>query len=110
MQYNLNSEDNKQIGWGGLWWHPENQYFSSQVININELKKFDSDVKIIIKKNKYYDRDKKRPNYSFCIREAKEKNNINKEKNTKTSDRELSSFSTDDLLKEIKRRIEYAEN
>ncbi len=102
MKYDLNSENSRQIGWGGLWWHPENQNFSSQIVSIDELKKFKNDVKIIIKRNKYYDKDKKRPNYSFCIREV----NDNKKAEKPLTGNSLEQYSTDELLNEIKRRIE----
>jgi hypothetical protein len=65
----------KQTNWGGLWWHPENGYFSSQVLSLAELRKFKGQVRLYVKKNRYFNRGQNgRPNYVFSFRDAKSDN------------------------------------
>ena len=72
--------DGKTTNWNGLWWHPENQYFSSAGINLSELRKFKGVVRLIVKKNKYYNNGENgRPNYHFVLRDAQCDNPINVE-------------------------------
>lgn len=62
--------DRKSTGWSGLFWHPEYQYFSSELIPASVLKKLRGNVRLIVKKNKYYCQGKKElPNYNFTIKE-----------------------------------------
>ena len=67
--------DGKQTNWGGLWWHPENQHFSSQAISLAELRKFKGNVRLYVKKNKFFKGGENgRPNYVFILRDAKSDN------------------------------------
>ena len=67
--------DNKRSSWEGLWWHPECQYFSSAVISLAQLKKFKGNVRLYVKKNKYFNNGENgRPNYKFCLCDAKSAN------------------------------------
>lgn len=67
--------DGKQTSWGGLWWHPEYQYFSSESISLAQLKKFKGSVRVYVRKNKYFSNGKNgRPNYCFCLRDSKSDN------------------------------------
>lgn len=71
----LETFDSKQTEWSGLWWHPENNSFSSQVINLSTLRKFKGNVRVIVRKNKYFNGGENgRPNYLFCVRDAKSEN------------------------------------
>ena len=67
--------DGKQTNWCGLWWHPENCSFSSSVISLAQLKKFKGNVRLVVKKNKFFNKgENNRPNYTFCLRDAKADN------------------------------------
>ena len=50
--------DGKQTNWGGLWWQPQSLYFTSQTISLAQLRKFKGDVRLVVKKNKYFDNGK----------------------------------------------------
>lgn len=64
--------DGKQTTWDGLWWHPECQYYSSAVISLAQLRKFKGNVRLYVKKNRYYNKGENgRPNYHFSLRDAK---------------------------------------
>lgn len=68
----LKTFENKQTSWEGLWYHPENTGFSSAVLNLSKLKEFKGPVRIYVRKNKYYNHGENgRPNYLFCIKDAK---------------------------------------
>ncbi len=63
--------EGKQTKWEGLWWHPENQQFTSKPLSPESLSGFRGDIRLIVKKNKYYQSGKNgRPNYNFTIREV----------------------------------------
>lgn len=67
--------DRKQTDWIGLWWHPESNYFSSPVISLAELRKFKGNVRLIVRKNGFYNGGENgRPNYVFLLRDAKSEN------------------------------------
>ena len=64
--------DCKQTKWEGLWWHPEYAGFSSSSINLAKLKEFKGNVRLLVRKNKYYNNgENSRPNYLFCIKDSK---------------------------------------
>ena len=63
--------DGKESNWFGIWWNPENCSFGSESINLSQFKKFKGNVRIFIKKNKYYSKDSNRPNYICKIRDSK---------------------------------------
>jgi hypothetical protein len=63
--------EKKQTKWEGLWWHPEYNGFSSAVINLAKLKAFKGNVRMYVRKNKYFNGgENDRPNYLFCIKDA----------------------------------------
>jgi len=63
--------EGKQTSWEGLWWHPEYQGFSSGVISLAQLRKFKGNVRLYMRKNKYYENGKNnRPNYTWCLKDA----------------------------------------
>lgn len=67
--------DNKHTSYGGLWWHSEYNCFSSQALSLAELKKFKGAVRLIVRKNRYFNNGQnKRPNYQFCFTDAKAEN------------------------------------
>ena len=70
MADKLKSFDRKETGWHGLWYHPENGGFSSETINLSQLKKFKGTVRLYIRKNKFFEKGSNRPNYCFCIKDA----------------------------------------
>lgn len=59
----------KRSKWFGLWNNSENHYMVSQPIKIDDLKDFtESDsFRLILKKNKFYEKDGNRPYYNFAI-------------------------------------------
>lgn len=64
--------DAKQTNWEGLWWHPEYCGFSSASINLSKLKQFKGNVRLYVRKNKYFNGGENgQPNYRFCIKDAK---------------------------------------
>lgn len=66
--------DGKQTPWTGLWWHPEYSGFSSASISLAELRKFKGNVRLYVRKNKFYNGGKNNePNYCFCLKDAKAK-------------------------------------
>ena len=68
----LETFDNKQTKWEGLWWHGEYNGFSSATIDLSALKQFKGKVRIYVRKNKFYENGKNgRPNYFFCIKDSK---------------------------------------
>ncbi len=63
--------DGKTTNWEGLWWHPEYNGFSSAVISLSEIRKFKGNIRLYIRKNKYFNNGENgRPNYCFCIKDA----------------------------------------
>lgn len=64
--------DAKQTNWEGLWWHPEYCGFSSACINLSKLKQFKGNVRLYVRKNKYFNGGENgQPNYRFCIKDSK---------------------------------------
>ena len=64
--------EGKQTNWQGLWWHPEYNGFSSAVIDLADLRKFKGKVRLYVRKNKFFNGGENgRPNYHFCIKDAK---------------------------------------
>lgn len=59
----------KRSKWYGLWNNSEKHFMVSQPINIDSLKDFtESDsFRLIVKKNKYYEKGSNRPYYNFAI-------------------------------------------
>ena len=67
--------DGKTTNWLGLWWNPEYNGFSSAVFSIGDLRKFKGNVRLYVRKNKYFNGGENgRPNYCFCIKDAKSDN------------------------------------
>lgn len=63
--------DKKQTNWLGLWWHPEYNSYSSSVIDLSKLRKFKGKVRMLVRKNKFYNNGvNNRPNYTFCLKDA----------------------------------------
>ena len=66
--------DGKQTKWEGLWWHPEYNGFSSTAISLADLRKFKGNVKLYVRKNKFYNGGENgRPNYNFTLKDANAK-------------------------------------
>ena len=66
--------DGKQTKWEGLWWHPEYNGFSSAAISLADLRKFKGNVRLYVKKNKFYNGGENgRPNYNFTLKDANAK-------------------------------------
>lgn len=71
MGEKLETFDGKQTSWGGLWWHPEYNGFSSESINLSQLKKFKGTVRLYVRKNKFFNNGENgRPNYCFCFKDS----------------------------------------
>ena len=64
--------DGKRTKWGGLWYHQHNRCFSSESFDLADIKKFKGRVRIVVRKNRFYDNGKNgRPNYVFMIVDSK---------------------------------------
>lgn len=71
----LETIEKKQTSWGGLWWHPEINSFSSQALSLAQLRKFKGNVRLYVRKNRFYnDGVNNRPNYTFQFRDANSEN------------------------------------
>lgn len=59
----------KRSKWFGLWNNSKEHYMISQPIKLEEIKQFvdDDSFRIIVKKNKFYEKDGTRPYYNFAI-------------------------------------------
>lgn len=63
--------EGKQTKWEGLWWHPEFSGFSSGSISLADLRKFKGNVRLYVRKNKFYNNGENgRPNYCFCLKDS----------------------------------------
>lgn len=64
--------DQKRTNWEGLWYHPDLHSFSSVAFSLSDLRKFKGNVRLIVKKNQYYNNGKNnRPNYIFMLVDSK---------------------------------------
>ena len=71
MAEKLTPIEGMQTNWAGLWYHPEYNGFSSGCIDLSALRKFKGQVRLYVRKNKYYnDGENGRPNYCFCLKDA----------------------------------------
>ena len=70
--------DNKRTEWQGLWFHHENNSFTSCTFDLSDLRKFKGKVRLVVRKNRYYNNGiNGRPNYVFMICDSKnEKYNL----------------------------------
>ena len=59
--------DQKRTKWQGLWYHPESYSYTSATLNLADIKSFKGNVRIIVKKNKFYEKDSNKPNYVFML-------------------------------------------
>ena len=57
----LDTFDRKQTKWEGLWWHPEYGGFSSASINLSKLKQFKGNVRLYVRKNKFFNGGEEKP-------------------------------------------------
>jgi hypothetical protein len=62
--------DKQQTEWLGLWYHPESYGFTSEALNLSDLREFKGRVRLYVRKNKFYQKDSNRPNYCFCLKES----------------------------------------
>ena len=64
--------DQKRTNWQGLWYHKHNYCFTSASINLADLKKYKGCVRLVVRKNRYYnDGQNDRPNYVFMLVDSK---------------------------------------
>lgn len=64
--------DGKRTKWNGLWYHKHNYCFSSETFDLADLKKFKGKIRIVVRKNRFYENGKNgRPNYVFMIVDSK---------------------------------------
>lgn len=61
----------QQTNWEGLWYNHSYNGFSSAVFSLADLRKFKGNVRLFVRKNKFYNNGENgRPNYVFCIKDA----------------------------------------
>ena len=66
--------DGKATKWQGLWYHAHNFCFSSVAFNLADLKKFKGPVRLVVRKNRFFEGGKNgRPNYVFMLVDSKNK-------------------------------------
>jgi len=52
----------------GLWWHPDMFSFTSQAVNLSDLKRFKGAVRFYVRKNRFFNGGENgRPNYLLSI-------------------------------------------
>ena len=61
-------QEKKSTSWEGLWWKADYQNFVSQPFPISDLKDLSGEVRLVVRKNKYYQQGKDYPNYNFSFR------------------------------------------
>ena len=66
----LETFNGMQTTWEGLWYHPEYGGFSSASISLAQLKKFKGNVRVYVRKNKFFKQGTNRPNYNFCLKDS----------------------------------------
>jgi len=62
--------DHLRTKWQGLWYNPRNYTYTSTVLSLADLRKFKGNVRIIVRKNKFFEKDTKRPNMIFMLVDA----------------------------------------
>lgn len=63
--------DNKRTKWSGLWYHPDKLCFTSASFSIAELRKFKGNIRLIVRKNRFYNNgENHRPNYVFIFTDS----------------------------------------
>ena len=87
----------KRSKWYGLWNNSEKHFMVSQPINIDSLKDFtESDsFRLIVKKNKYYEKGGNRPYYNFAI------GNCYESANNEITSKDMQYDDLDDELSEM---------
>ena len=68
---NLEPFEQKRTKWQGLWYNPSNYTFTSTTLDLADLRKFKGKIRLIVRKNKFYDKDLNRPNYIFMLIDSK---------------------------------------
>lgn len=71
----MESYDMKRSNWMGLWYDSSTYSYKSAPINLANLREYKGSIRIIARKNKYYDKDSNRPNMVFMIADAKATDN-----------------------------------
>lgn len=69
----LEAFDGKKTNWEGLWYQPGTNFYMSYAINLATLRKFKGNVRIVMRKNKFFKKGSNCPNYQFCICDSKSK-------------------------------------
>lgn len=63
--------DGKKTSWEGLWYHNESHSYWSSAFSLAKLREFKGNVRLFVKKNRYYEKGGNRPNYVFSIQDSK---------------------------------------
>lgn len=71
---NLEPFEKHKTNWLGLWYHKENYLYMSTALNLADLRKFKGNIRLVVRKNRYYEKDTNRPNMIFCITDANSEN------------------------------------
>lgn len=66
----LETFDKKTTSHIGLWWDHQRNNFKSQVINLAALKAFKGTVRIVMIKNKFFEKGSNKPNYIAYITDS----------------------------------------
>ena len=82
----MESFNQKRTNWEGLWYDETSHSYKSTIINLEKLKEFKGGIRIIARKNKYYEKGSNKPNMIFMIADA---NTVGKETDVKDIAQEM---------------------
>lgn len=98
--------DNKRTNWEGLWYHNDTNLYSSVAFNMSQLKKFKGSVRILARKNKWYNGGENgRPNMVFTICDSKSETPYEVEVQDITDNHEERKSFTYDELEDLINRV-----
>ena len=107
MSKNLEVFDNKRTSFEGLWWHAESNCFTSAVISLAQLRKFKGNVRMVVKKNQFYNGGENgRPNYIFSLYDAKSDNPVELEVQSECNESGERMYSREEVQYAIDRAAE----
>lgn len=104
------SFDKKTTSSIGIWWDNHANNFKSNVINLSVFKSFKGNARIIMMKNKFYEKGSDKPNYIAYITDAKSVDAKNIDVVYFCNDDEIQVFTRDqvkDIIRGTARDVRY---
>ncbi len=65
-----------QTEWGGLWYDKITHSYKSTGINFSLLRQFKGTVRLIVRRNTFYNKGSSRPNFVFTLRDSQLQDSI----------------------------------